>query len=172
MKQFLSFFLLVLLVLIVNNSFSQAIYVKPNEINLLSFNTVNGKKVSVVIDTIKRYIMYRYGTSDNIELEYPKDTSQSYKLFRWYYNFCDTKVCASADYYSIYFINGDYSYKIYRVFHDNDGYNTCVFGESGLVVTENLTNKEFKIRGIDYTEKDNLLLLQSLHGLLRSDDPF
>ena len=172
MKRSLQSILFSVILFLANNAFGQAVYLKPNEINLVSFKTANGKRVAVVIDTLNRYMMYRFGTARHIEFEYPKDQSQSYKLFKWYYNICDTDAGTNADFYTIYFVNGGYSYKIYNVEHDDDGYNRIQFNKFGVIVTNNVTNKEHKIKGLTYLGSESLILLNSIAGPKRSQDPF
>lgn len=175
-KQTCNFFLLFIIICLTCNTFAQAVYVKPNELNLISFNTANGKRVAVVIDTINRYIAYRYGTNDHIELTYPKNPAESYQLFRWFYSFTDVDYgqCYNLSYYSITFINGNYSYKVYKIGVDDNASNPYNFNyeELGVTVINNITNQEFKIKGIPYTDKGNLYPLFTIKGLKRSSDAF
>ncbi len=60
---------------------------KSNEKMLFSFQVSGTKKfVSVCKDKANEYIVYRYGTRDNIEFQYPeKPDTSSWRSFMFYY---------------------------------------------------------------------------------------
>ncbi len=61
-------------------------YVLKNEKMIYSFQTNNGKVMTLCSDKTGKYIVYRFGTKNNIELEYPniKDKS-SWNKFEYSY---------------------------------------------------------------------------------------
>lgn len=75
---------------------------------LFSFKAENSQKILSICEAKnKSYIVYRYGTKDNIELEYPEDKT-SCSGFSYYYN--DTPPNVPTKYLS--FENRGYSYVI------------------------------------------------------------
>jgi len=46
-------------------------YLLPNEEVIYSFETKNGKKMSLVKDKTNKYIQYRFGTKTKVEMEFP-----------------------------------------------------------------------------------------------------
>lgn len=77
---------------------------------LFSFKEENSQKVLSICEAKnKSYIVYRYGTKDNIELEYPEDKA-SCSGFSYYYNDDDTPPSVPTKYLS--FENRGYSYVI------------------------------------------------------------
>ena len=44
---------------------------REGETNLFSFNTASGKTVSVCVGQNSRYLVYRFGTPNQTELQYP-----------------------------------------------------------------------------------------------------
>src|SRR5580692_4897830 len=56
-----------------------------NEKIIISFNTLNNKKtISLCADTSGKYLVYRFGTRDNIELQFPaKPDASSWKKFHY-----------------------------------------------------------------------------------------
>ena len=61
-------------------------YLQTNEKSVFEFETVKGKRLVIALDTNEKYLVYRYGTEKNIELEFPKKLSTSWNEFQfsWY----------------------------------------------------------------------------------------
>lgn len=66
-------------------SYSQD-YPLSNEKIVFEFETMKGKLLVVAIDTTEEYLVYRFGTKENIEFEFPDDLSTSWDNFKfsWY----------------------------------------------------------------------------------------
>ena len=58
-------------------------YTKSNEKLVFGFNSTKGKILSISMDQNEEYIVYHYGTKDKIELEFPANKEDSYKLFTY-----------------------------------------------------------------------------------------
>lgn len=56
---------------------STNIYVLSNEKVVYSFQSSNGKFMYLNVDTNNLYLVYRFGTKNKIELEYPKEKNKS-----------------------------------------------------------------------------------------------
>lgn len=61
-------------------------YQQTNEDILFEFVTTEDKKLVIAMDQEQEYLVFRYGTMDNIELEYPASLENSWKSFNysWY----------------------------------------------------------------------------------------
>lgn len=66
--------------------FSQTpMHLKGKETSIMSFKTTDGKFVTLAMDKDKTYIVYRIGTKDKVEFEYPKDKTESLMKFKYAY---------------------------------------------------------------------------------------
>ncbi|MEQ3662166.1 MAG: hypothetical protein ABNG96_05690, partial [Flavobacterium sp.] len=116
-------------------------YVKPNEVELFSFRTFEGKKLSICKDTLDTYLIYRYGTEEKVELEFPKDKSKSWDHFMYNYYLRGGGIQNEGmDENNLSFTIGKYEYRIY-----NNYYSRGELYEAGIVVfdTENYVEKTF-----------------------------
>ncbi len=148
-------------------SFGQC-YVLKNEEILFSFKTKNGKKIVLAKDINNEYIIYRFGTSKKIELEYPKEKSKnSWNLFTYDYYHKPGGPENNAMYLnSVYFKIGTYQYSIfsnvYLTNEKNDDY------EFGVSVFNSKNGKTTTIKGTYIIKgtlddfKDNNLLKPKL----------
>jgi outer membrane protein assembly factor BamE (lipoprotein component of BamABCDE complex) len=115
-------------------------YVKPNEVELYSFRTFEGKKVSICKDTLDKYLIYRFGTEEKVELEYPNDKSSSWDNFKYYYYLRGSGIQNEGmDENSLSFSNGKYKYEIYDNYTAMDDFFEIgikvINTENGLVTT-------------------------------------
>ena len=75
--------LLLMLLFFTKNTFAQN-YILPNEKVVFSFITKNCKKMVLAKDKNNNYLIYRFGSTQKIELEYPKDKNMlSWSKFRF-----------------------------------------------------------------------------------------
>ena len=89
-----------------------------NEEVVLSFKMRNSSKtLSILTAKDYSYIVYRFGTRDNVELEFPQNKIDSWKKFTLY---IDSYIRASCN-YRLSFINGNYRYDILEEFMSEDG---------------------------------------------------
>ncbi|MBN9299496.1 MAG: hypothetical protein J0I41_21020 [Filimonas sp.] len=90
---------------------------KDNEEIVFSFKlTKNKKVVSICKDKKERYIVYRFGTKDSVELIYPKSADQSsWKNFKYYsLHRSGGKSNAAFGDISLSFVNDNIEYSIYH----------------------------------------------------------
>lgn len=140
-------------------------YIKPNEVELYSFRTYEGKKLSICKDTLDKYLIYRYGTEEKVELEFPKDKSKSWDLFRYNYYLRDGGIQNEGMEENILsFTIGKYEYKIY-----DNYYSRGELYETGIVVfdDENYVEKTFK--GEIDSKKGSLVSLRK-YDILQEND--
>jgi hypothetical protein len=89
-----------------------------NEELIFSFNTKNGKRLVLAKDKKNEYIVYRFGTKDKIELEYPEKNKESWSKFTYgHYLRGGGKQNAGMELESIFFQINNFSYTIYKNFH-------------------------------------------------------
>ncbi len=130
--------------------------VKKNETLIFSFKTKAGKTAVLASDSDNRYIVYRFGTKDNIELEYPAsldNTSWQNFTYSYYYR-GGGKMNAGMDLNYIDFTNNDYSYRIYNEYYSEDESVA-----NGILVTDS-KGKETDIKGINKTVEGSLVELR------------
>src|SRR5579871_1334535 len=89
----------------------------PNEIVIFSFETYNGKKATLNKDTANKYIIYRFGTKDKIEFEFPEKSQNSWTdfIYSFYLRGGGTQN-EGMDLNYIYFTNRDFKYVIYDTY--------------------------------------------------------
>lgn len=112
-----------------------------NEDVLLSFKIANSSKVlSVCISKSQPdYIVYRFGTKNKIEFEYPSNKDNSWSEFTYSYNLSE----GGLDLNYLTFINDGFQYKIYQEHNAKDHVT-----EVGIKIKDNTTNKETNIKGV------------------------
>jgi hypothetical protein len=132
-------------------------YVLPNEIEIFSFETDKGKKLSICKDKADKYIVYRFGTKKKVELEYPSvKNKQSWEKFTFSSYFRGGgEENDGMDLNSLKFTNGGYEYEIYDDY-TAEGEKTTV----GVVVKQLSNKKEVKIEGNPKTRKGSLVNLR------------
>lgn len=145
--------------------FAQAEYVKSNEVLVFSFKTGKGKKVVLAKEKDDKYLVYRFGTKDKIEMEFPGDLKNSWPKFKYsYYNRGGGISNAGMEIQNIIFENGGYKYVIY--------YNYSAEGDEqtvGVLVMNDATGKDTNIKGNVDTVEGSLMEIRE-SGLLEMAD--
>jgi hypothetical protein len=119
--------------------------VKENERVLFSFPVINSRKiVTIGLSTNQpEYIVYRFGTRDKIELEFPKDKIDSWGQFLFSYYFRGGgRVNEGLDLNYLIFTNEDYTY---TVFQEYDAVDQT--GNIGVRIRNNKTAIEYEMNG-------------------------
>lgn len=127
-------------------------YLLPNEILIFSFKSDKGKIVAFAKDKNNKYIIYRFGTKDNIEFEFPEKSVKSWKKFKYsHYLRGGGKKKLAENLSSVSFVNKDYEYRLYDYyFSESNEY------EIGVLILNLKTRKTTKIRGKLKTKKGTL----------------
>lgn len=124
-----------------------------NESVIFSFGTQSGKHVVLARDNGNAYIVYRYGTTDSVEFEYPEKNKDSWKKFKYsYYLRGGGAQNEGMDLNYLYFINNGYKYSFYDTY-----YAVGNKSEIGISVTNLKTNKTVDIKGIKKTGKGTII---------------
>lgn len=145
---------LVVLLISVNTNFIFAQkYLLPNEVLLYSFETQNGKRVVLAKDQKEEYIMYRFGTKNHIEFEFPEKTKDSWNKFTYSFYFRGGGIQNEGmDLNYITFTNQEYKYVIYDTYYAV-GNETSI----GIRIKNLRNNKTTDIKGRKNTQKGNLV---------------
>lgn len=145
--------------------FAQTEYVKSNEELVFSFKTNKGKKVVLAKEKDDKYLVYRFGTKDKIEMEFPGDRQNGWSKFKYsYYNRGGGKSNAGIEIQNIIFENDGYKYVIYYNYSAEEDEQTV-----GILVMNETTGKESKIIGNTDTVEGSLMQIRE-SGLLEMAD--
>jgi hypothetical protein len=133
-------------------------YLLANEKVIFSFTTLDNKKIILAKDTGDLYIVYRFGTMNKIEFEYPgeiKNAGQehvSWKKFTYSYYFRGGgKQNEGLDLNYLYFVSGHYKFIIYDTYSSTDNKPDC-----GIKVLDLSNNKMSEMKGKNNSRKGTL----------------
>lgn len=138
-------------------------YLLENEEVVFFFKTKKGKKMVLAKDKENEYIVYRFGTENKIEFEYPATKNkESWNHFTYsYYNRGGGPQNAGMQLKSIFFRNGNFDYTIYYSYYsEDDSYDV------GVEVTNLTTAKNTDIKGILKSLEDNFYSIFN-NGLMK-----
>ena len=148
LKKVILFILLILPAI----SFSQT-FTLPNEEVIFSFNTKSGKTVSLNKDKENKYIIYRFGTKQKIEFEFPTKTKESWKAFKYsYYMRGGGTDNEGMDLNYISFTNNEFTYALYDCYYAAGNKQTI-----GIKLINNTTKKITNIVGDKKTQKGTMV---------------
>jgi hypothetical protein len=143
-------------------------YVLPNESIIFSFETANGKHVALVQDTADKYIVYRFGSKEKIEFEYPEKTADSWKQFKYsYWLRGGGPINEGIDLNYVCFENKGYRYIIYDTYAAVGNVK-----DIGVRVMDLATKKETYIPGKLKTRKGTMIDLRFKDLIAKSDELF
>lgn len=127
-----------------------------NETVAFAFQLKNKKWVSVCREQNDKYLVYRFGTKDKIELTYPPvlDTTSWQQFSFKYYNRGGGVQNAAMNIAFLTFINNQTSYEVYETWSAEDNTSKC-----GISITVN--NKITDLKGLLDTRKKYLQSLSS-----------
>lgn len=127
-------------------------FLLKSESGIFSFDTQNGKHVVLAKDKANAYIVYRYGTKNSVEFEFPEKNKDSRKKFKYSSYLRGGGVQNEGmDLNYVYFINKGYKYSIYDTY-----YSVGNKSELGVEVTNLKTSKTVDIKGVGKTRKGTL----------------
>jgi len=147
--------------------FAQVSYTLKNEEAIFSIETKTGKIAVLSKDKSNKYIVYRFGSKDKIELEYPGKTQDSWKKFKYSFYFRGGgKANEGMDLNYIAFENNGFKYVIYDTYGAVEN-----SAESGILVTNLKTSKTSTIKAktkkgtlIDFRENKLLEISDELYN--------
>ena len=128
-------------------------YLLPNETLIYSFETQNGKKLVLAKDKNDKYIIYRFGTKNKIEFEFPEKTKASWDKFKYAFYLRGGGIQNEGmDLNYIKFINGNYKYVIYDTYYAVENET-----EIGIKIINLKDNTTTDIKGIESSRKGSLV---------------
>lgn len=167
-------FIILLIFLILSNvvhSQKKAVYTLSNEQVVFSFQTKNGKIMSLNIDTNFNYIVYRFGTKNKIELEYPEEKDKnSFEKFEYSHYFRPRQNGIDGmNLNYVKFTNENVRYEIYQ--NRFEYINSKTENFIGIKVEEIEKEKTIDIKGINRTKKGSIGYFLG-KNLLKSSNEF
>jgi hypothetical protein len=140
-------------------------YLQPNEKIQFEFRTNKDKKLVIAQDTNENYLVYRYGTIDSLELEFPENLNESWSKFKftWYLRGGGIQN-EGMDLNYLYFDSGMYRYVVFSEYIARSGKT-----EYGIKVINLETNKKFIIKAIPKSVKGSLFNFRELEKLKEGD---
>lgn len=140
-------------VLLITNSIFSQNYLLKNEILIYSFETTNGKKLVLAKDMTNKYIIYRFGTKNKIEFEFPEKNKDSWKKFKYSFYFRGGGIQNEGmDLNYITFSNQEYDYIIYDTY-----YSINKISSVGIKISNKITKKTIDIGGEINSRKGSLI---------------
>lgn len=128
-------------------------FVLPGEQVLFSFDTQNGKRLTLNKRKIDNSIVYRFGTKDRVEFEFPGKAGNSNKDFKYsFYMRGGGAQNEGMDLNYVYFSNNGFKYVIYDTY--------AAVGhkqETGVKIINLKTQKITDIKGSLKTRKGTLI---------------
>ena len=132
-------------------SFGIDLYRGESEKSIFSFNTKKGKKLSICVDEKNKNVIYRYGTTNKIELQ--KESLGNKKVFTGsFYMRGGGPSNAGMDLNYFSFINGNYKYTVYYEYYSEGNSQSL-----GIKIKNLKSDKEFDVKGDIETKKGSLL---------------
>jgi len=147
--------LTVILILVISfPAFAQLI--KKGETEIFRFKTNSGKTAVICKGENESYLVYRFGTNSNIELQYPAEPGESsWQLFIYSYYFRGGgKENAGLDLNYLTFTNNGYTYRLYQEYSAEDNSESA-----GIIVTDK-DMKETDIKAVKKSVKGSLIDLR------------
>lgn len=137
----------------------------PNEEVIYSFETKNGKKMTLVKDKNNQYIQYRFGSPNKIEMEFPKErTKESWKKFHYNSYWRGGGIQnAGMEIDNLSFNHNGYDYLLFRTYHAEGEVYTA-----GIIIKDQ-KGKETRIKGNYKTVKGCICNLEETKMIERED---
>ncbi len=140
-------------------------YALANEKVIYSFVTQNGKILTLCQDTAEYYIIYRFGTKHDVQLEFPKKDEDSWTQFNYsYWLRGGGRENEGMDLNYVAFVNDGFKYVIYDTYFASE--NKSVIG---LKVFDIKGGKVMDIRGDLKTKQGTLTGLRD-NSRIQPDD--
>ena len=143
-------------------------FLKSNEEAVYSFKTASGKKVMLARDKEGKYLVYRFGTKDSVEFEYPSSYTDSWSKFNYsFYLRGGGPSNSGMDLNYVYFVNGGYEYVIYDTYFAEEERSAI-----GIKVIDLKTKKTTDIKGVLKSKVGTLINFRDSKELKNGDETF
>jgi hypothetical protein len=143
---------------------AQAKYVLQNEKIIFSFESNTGKKMVLAKDKLDAYIIYRFGSKEKVEMEFPTKTRDSWGKFKYSFYLRGGGVANTGmDLNYVYFDSNHIRYVIYDTyFSELNKYSVGI----RVILPD---KKIIEIKGNTKTRKGNMVDFRD-NGLLEIGD--
>ena len=163
MRQIISILLIIIPILSLGQD-----YQLPNEKVIIEFKTLKGKKLVVAIDLDYKYVVYRYGTIDNVELKFPEKLTNSWTLFQHSSYLRGGGIQNEGmDLDYLYFDIENYRYVVYQEY-----YARSKKVEHGIKVINIGTKEVTVIKANEKTVKGSLSSFRDIEKIRKGDELF
>ena len=132
---------------------------KPNEEIIFSFQLKNKKWVGVCKEKNDKYIVYRFGTNNKVELQYPvhlDSTSWQQFTFQGYIR-GGGKQNAAMRFGYLYFYNNNINYEVYDIWNSEDDKEKCgvsvKLNKQTIEMQGNLKSRKGSLVELIYSDK-------------------
>jgi hypothetical protein len=140
-------------------------YILNNEKVIYSFVTESGKIMTLCKDTGDKYIVYRFGTKDSIEIEFPQKGKNSWTKFKYSFYLRGGGVSNEGiDLNYVTFTNGRFKYLVYDTYFANGGKHTI-----GVRIFNTKSEEVMDFKGDLKTRQGTLIDFRD-NGLIATDD--
>ena len=133
---------------------------KPNENTVFAFQLENNKWVSINKEKTGKYLVYRFGNKDKIELQVPAvlDTTSRNRFLFSGYNRGGGKENAAMHFGYLSFRNKETVYEVYELWNSEDDIEHCgltvmIDDKKPINLTGVLKNRHGNLLGLLYEEK-------------------
>ena len=145
-------------------------YVLPNEKSVFAFKTKNGEKAVLAKDTSDKYLIYRFGTANSIEMEFPEkeNRNKSWDSFQYsYWLRGGGRENEGLDLNYIQFTRANFKYVLYDTYYAIDESENA-----GIKVIDLKTGVVKDIKGLPKTKKGSLLDFRFMDAIKKSEEIF
>ncbi len=137
---------------------------------LFSFKTEKGKIMNILLQKDEKYMVYRFGTDEKLELQFPEELSNTFKQFSYNYYFRGGGAAnAGLDLNYLSFSGDTHKFIIFQEYsaegEEGEGESESV----GIRIVNLKTKKEIKIKGISSTVSGDLMIFRD-NGLVKIVD--
>jgi len=144
--------------LIFTSLFQAGSLLKPQEVVIFSFKTASGKQLMLAKEKNDRYIVYRFGKNDKVELEFPKNKAESWSQFEYsFYLRPPQQEVEGHDENYVVFTIGKFQYTIFEKMVTADKVQTDI----GIEVKNLSTGTVTTIAGVNSSQRGTLIDLRS-----------
>jgi hypothetical protein len=160
-------FAIFLIITTSTNIFAQNFTLQNEEV-VFSFTTKTGKLVTLNKDKANGYIIYRYGSKDKIEFEYPSKTKNSWQSFTYSFLLRGGGTQNDGiDLNYIYFTNKGFKYVVYDTYYAAGNKKGI-----GIKIINLATNKRTNIKGEIKSKKGILVNFRDNNLLTIGEEMF
>jgi len=137
---------------------------------LFSFKTEKGKTMNIILHQDEKYIVYRFGTENKLELQFPEDLTNTFEQFSYNFYFRGGAAAnAGLDLNYLSFTGDTHKFIIFQEYsadgEEGEGESESV----GIRIVNLKTKEEIEIKGINSTVSGHLMEFRD-NGLVKIID--